>query len=272
VPVNAHVRHESNHASAVAGHIQREGLRTTDRESDVGVYGEPAAVVTFDLKNRWLELHLRLARGHVVARERVVGPPRQQQDRPTGILWSGAQIKGQGMGRRVAAKREQLKVVYVVSVKSREAIQHVVAVLVMGRQRRTRRTRRVEAEWAKLVAQALVWKSFDQSRGCHDQQLELVQEQSLLELVRHPELETSTLRTQLSIRDPDVLDRMRSVSLVQTLPRPHLPAAQEIGHELEAASIPRKEEGARGRLPIQLDKSELAGFTRWGPGRRFSLH
>ena len=49
-----------------------------------------------------------------------------------------------------------------------------------------------------------------------------------------------------------VLDGIRTVADAGGLPVADLPAAQKVGHELEAAAVPGVEERARRRLAIQF--------------------
>ncbi len=87
---------------------------------------------------------------------------------------------------------------------------------------------------------------------CDGDELQAVDEQRLLQLVRHAHFVAAVLFTQLVAADAHELDRVRPVVGAGAFPIPHFTAAHEIGDELEALAVPGVEERARRRFPVQL--------------------
>ena len=94
-----------------------------------------------------------LRRGDVVARKRVVGPPRQQEH--VGVR-TRAQIELERVCRRVAANRQRREVIRIPAVERGDLRQHVVAVLVARAQGRALPLHALERERARLLPESLV--------------------------------------------------------------------------------------------------------------------
>ena len=84
-------------------------------------------VVIPDLQERRIHRHPGLVRGHVIARERVVGPPGQEQHGP---IRAGAEVECQPVRFRVPANRAEREVVGIAAVQRCDSGAHIVAVIV----------------------------------------------------------------------------------------------------------------------------------------------
>ncbi len=98
-------------------------------------------------------------------------------------------------------------------------------------------------------------------RVIQDHQLEVVEIEDLLELVGHSKLETPVTGSQLIAADANVLGGVGHVANARRHPVAHLAGAEEVGDELEPFPVPCVEEGARGRLAVELGHLRVTDFA-----------
>ena len=218
-----------------------------------------------DVQARGGEREPRLVGGHVVAGEGVVRPAGQEQD---GVLARlGAEVQHELVLLRVAADAMEREAVREGMVERAQGGQQVAALPVRGRARGAEAAYREQAEGRRRGPHPLVREDLHLRRVRHGQQRQAVQEQRLLQLVGDAQLVAAVARPKLVLADADVLVGVRRVVVPGPVPVAHLPAAQEVGHELEAAPVPGVEEGTGRRLAVQLlDEERRHG--RVGRARR----
>ena len=102
-------------------------------------------------------------------------------------------------------------------------------------------------------------------RGVRDRdELKAIDKQRFLELVRHAQLVAAVPRRELVAAQSNVFVGIRGVADAGRDPGAHFAASHEVGDELEARAVPRKQERARRRLAIELDDCGGAGRIRFG--------
>ena len=195
----------------------------------------------------WREAELQrqaaLARGQVVARERVVGPAGQEQQRSLRRL---AQVQREGMLFGVAADAEQGEAVRVSAIDVAKRLEHVAAAVVAGLAGRAQVACRVETERPARGAHEPFVREDLESGGMGDRD----------ELTRSRKRTSSSSLVTRSSKRPSLATswssrRRTHSSGTGAVPRrgrarvAHLAAAHEIGDELEAAR--RSTRTGRGR-------------------------
>ena len=271
VPVDPEGRREPHLPLARAQHageIDRNRLRPPDGDPDVDRGAAPPAAGGTHLEQGHHRGDARLVGRHVVARERVVGPPGQEQRRRAARL---SEIERQGVLAGIAAELREREPFGVAAVEPGDAVRDVAARVVDGPDRRADVPHRVEAVRLGRGRHPLVRVHLHVARMRQRQQLELVDEQHLLQLVRHPQLEAALARAELVAPDADVLDGIGRVVDARPVPVAHLAAAQEIGHEDEPLAVPGEEDGAGRRLAVELLHGQRRRQNGWRPGRNGRL-
>ncbi len=102
----------------------------------------------------------------------------------------------------------------------------------------------LERERARFLPEAFFRVDVDAGAMIHRHELQAIDEQRLLELVGDPQLVAAVARAQLIAADADVFVGIGMAPLARSGPAAHLTAAHEVGHELEARAVPRKEKRA----------------------------
>ena len=97
-------------------------------------------------------------------------------------------------------------------------------------------------------------------------QLQTVDEQRFLELVRDAQLQTPVAGPKLVAADAHVLVGIGRVAHARRLPVAHLTRAEEVGDELEPLAVPCEQERTGRRFAIELLDYE----GRWGGRGRWA--
>jgi hypothetical protein len=92
----------------------------------------------------------------------------------------------------------------------------------------------------------------DAFRMIDREQAHVVEEQGLLELVRHPQLVSPLLRPELPRGQAHVFVGVGSVAHAGAQPIAHLASPQEVADESEARPIPGEEVGAGRGFAVEL--------------------
>ena len=146
---------------------------------------------------------------------------------------------------RVAANRLEIKIVDVAPIDARDAVEHIVPVLVGRAQWRLRRAHGVERERPARGRrpQSLVRIDVDTGGMRDADQLQPIDEHRLLELVGDTQVVAAVPHAAADSRPMRTYSSGSGTSLrARARPRAHLSAAHEVGHELESRAVPRVEE------------------------------
>ncbi len=181
------------------------------------------------------------------------------------VLGEPLKVEDERVLVRVAADAVQAEVVHEAAIEAGDAVTHIPAPVVRGHRGGNRAPHRQQAERLRRLDHALVREHLHVRGMGHRQELQAVEVDHLLQLVRDPQLEAAVLRAELVGANANVLLGIGDVPQPGGEPVPHLAPAQEVAHELEALAVPGVEVGAGRRLPIQLRHVQGGAPA---PGRR----
>ena len=187
------------------------------------------------------------------------------------VLRQPRQVQDERVLLRVASDALQAEAVHEAAIEPRDAVAHVLALFVRGHGRRNRVPHREEAERLRRLDHPFVREHLHVRGMGHRQELQPVEVEHLLQLVRHPQLVAAGFRLELVRADPHVLLGMGEAPHAGGEPVPHLAPAQEVADELEALAVPGVEVGAGRRLPVQLGHLQGGAHAVRRGGRELGL-
>ena len=235
-----------------AREVHDDRLRPADGNADVSDRRDPRAVRALDLEPGRREREARLVAGHVVAREGVVGPAGEQEQRVGRRAAPRDRASARAPARSRGCARRQL--VHVDAVEPREAVAHVAAAVVEARAACAGRARPRAARASAARVMPSSGKTSTSFGWSTASELDAVEVEHLLELVRDAQLVAALARARsCSGAMRTRLDRVRLVPDAGRHVVSHLAAAQEVRDELEALAVPgvevRDTRTACGRAP-----------------------